>query len=434
MDNLTNSQPAFAPLPAMPTFAAPTPVTTAAPTAPAQPMLVPPIIDSATLGPTIVEPSLDPQPSAPLVNDGAGGINALTMYLGACVAVNGSDLHLQPGTPPRVRVHGELADMDGGYPVFSAETIWAILDEALPEKRMQEFREHLDVDLAYEIKKDEGAYADSRFRVNLAMASGGPTAVFRVIPPRVIPFDELGLKEQIRKQVRAINRGLFLVTGVTGSGKSTTNAALLNDINEHEQVKIITFEDPIEYRHESKKATVVQREMGQDSKDFEKALRAALRQDPDVILIGELRDPETAQIALDAADTGHLVFATLHTSSAAETVNRLIDLFPGDQRDRVQSVVASVLAGVVCQSLVKSPTKGRVAATEILVMNDGIRNSIRTGKIHQIDQLMNDQSTGSLRLDNHLAELVKTGDITPKAALEKSQRRDELTKLIGGNL
>lgn len=291
-----------------------------------------------------------------------------------------SDMHLTADMKPLMRVHGSLLPL--GEKAYTNEVLERILFEILNEEQMKKFEDTSDLDFAYEL---EGV---SRFRVNYFMQQRGIGSVFRAIPAKILSVEELGIPDTILKFAE-LSMGLVLVTGPTGSGKSTTLAAIISYINEMRSDHILTIEDPVEFVHTSKKCLVNHRQVGTHTKSFSLALRAALREDPDVILIGELRDLETMELAITAAETGHLVFATLHTSSAPKTIDRIIDAFPADQQSQIRVMLSESLKGVICQQLLKRSDKpGRIAALEILVVTQAISNLIREGKIFQIPSAM----------------------------------------------
>jgi len=359
-----------------------------------------------------------------------GRVKALHQLLAETVRQGASDLHLTSGLEPRIRTHGELLPMEGA-PILDSTAVLQILTEALPEEKLAAFRKNRDTDLAYEMSTSAGDAISSRFRVNLFMENLGPAAVFRVIPTDVVPLSRLDLLPIVKKIASTARRGMIVVTGVTGSGKSTTTSGIVDDVNDSRACRIITMEDPIEYVHKSKLATVSQREIGRDTVSFSSALKHVLRQDPDVIFIGELRDPETIETALKAADTGHLVIATLHTQSAKDTIGRIVGEFPAEARDRIQNKLASVLTAIISQTLVPKIKGGRVVAMEVMIPTDGIRNSIRMNKPEAIDQAMTDRSQGSIRLDSHLEELYRAGIIQRKHALDAAIYPDKLSKSLG---
>jgi twitching motility protein PilT len=320
-----------------------------------------------------------------------------------------SDLHISAGEPPMVRIHGDLVRLD--HPALLADETHRLIFEVMNDLQRRHFQEHLEVDFAYTFG------SRGRFRVNAFMHQRGEGAVFRQIPENIPRLEGLGLPP-ILKTLAQAEKGLVLVTGPTGSGKSTTLAAMIDSINETMPGHILTLEDPIEFVHKSKMALVNQREIGSQSKSFTAALRSALREDPDVILVGELRDLETVQLALTAAETGHLVFGTLHTASAPKTIDRIIDVFPTEQQAQVRTMLSESLLGVVAQMLVKKKNGGRQAALEILLGTPAVRNLIREGKTHQIPSVM--QVSGKLgmqTLEANLMELVNAGTITAEEAL-----------------
>ena len=330
-----------------------------------------------------------------------------------------SDLHMTSGVAPRYRLHGDMVPVDGA-PEIPAEKLSQILYEILPERNRAEFDETWDTDFAYEI---EGL---ARFRANYFMDRLGPGAVFRVIPSEILSFSQLGLPPVIERFTE-LSKGLVLVTGPTGSGKSTTLAAMIDRLNDRRSDHLITIEDPVEFVHPQKKCLVNQREVGRHTKSFKSALRAALREDPDVILVGEMRDLETIEIAMETAETGHLVFGTLHTTTAASTVDRIIDQFPADRQAQIRTMLASSLKGVVSQTLCKKQPRGRVAALEVLVVNNAISSQIREGKTYQITNSMQTGGKLGMRLLNDsLAELVAKGDVAPAEAYLKAIDKEDL--------
>lgn len=291
------------------------------------------------------------------------------------VLAKASDLHISAGSPPLMRVDGEV--IRAAEDALSADQVKRMLTGIMGESQQHEFEQMLETDFAYHIPDL------ARFRVNAFHQQRGPAAAFRTIPDRVLTLEELGAPE-VLKELAELHRGLVLVTGPTGSGKSTTLAAMVNHINERRQQHILTIEDPIEFVHENKRSLVNQREVHRDTLSFKAALRSALREDPDVILVGELRDLETIRLAMTAAETGHLVFATLHTTSAPKTIDRIIDVFPGDEKAMVRSMLSESLRAVVSQLLLKRPGGGRVAAHEIMVATPAIKNLVREDKVAQM--------------------------------------------------
>ncbi len=348
----------------------------------------------------------------------------LDKLLTTLVELGGSDLHLSAGVVPMMRLHGDMLPLPGVHLVLTSEHILLMCDEIAPAKNRQEFRETNDTDFAYEIP------GLARFRVNVFRDRRGVGAVFRQIPHRIMTMEELGLPDCV-KNLCMLSKGLVLVTGPTGSGKSTTLAAMVDYINENRQDHIITIEDPIEFVHENKRCLVNQREVFSHTESFKKALRAALREDPDIVLVGELRDLETIAIAIETAETGHLVFGTLHTTTAVSTVDRIIDQFPADRQEQIRMMLADSLKGVIAQILLKRKSGGRVAAYEILLGTPAVSNLIREGKTFQIPSIMQTHKRLGMRLLNdHLAELVKTGVVELEEALAKSQDKEGLRSLL----
>jgi twitching motility protein PilT len=359
-------------------------------------------------------------PIAPTVD----GLHSIDTLLEQTVAFGASDLHVTVGSPPAVRVRGHLQPL-GGFEPFDAETIQTLLYRILTTEQQKRLELDRQLDLSY------GVPRLARFRINAFMQKESHAAVFRVIPDKLKTLDELGLPEGLRDLTKH-PRGLVLVTGPTGSGKSTTLAAMIDEINRSRADHIITIEDPIEFLHTHKKCVVNQREIGTDAKSFGDALRAALRQDPDVILLGEMRDLETISTALTAAETGHLVFGTLHTQSASSTIDRMIDVFPAEQQEQVRAQIAGSLQGVVTQALLPtSDGKGRVASLEIMIPDDAIRNLIRQAKVAQIYSYMQTGSrSGMQTMEQALADLVRNRVVTSDEALSRSSRRQELADLL----
>jgi len=338
-----------------------------------------------------------------------------------------SDLHITAGSPPMLRVRGALVALDGVGKLTATDTreiIYAILNSSQRQRLETEWQ----IDFAYSIP------GHARFRVNSYFQRGTLGAAFRLIPAETVPIEQLGLPPVIRGFSKK-PRGLVLVTGPTGSGKSTTLASLINEINETRDEHIMTIEDPIEFLHRHKRCIVNQRELGGDAQSFAMALKAALRQDPDVILVGEMRDMETIGTALTAAETGHLVFATLHTQDAPQTVDRIIDVFPPAQQGQVRSQLAIGLQGIVTQTLVPTADGGgRAVAAEVLVPTPGVRNLIREGKTHQIYSLIQTGAAhGMQTMDASLAGLVRAGRITTAMAETRSSNSEDLRKLIAAS-
>ncbi len=320
-----------------------------------------------------------------------------------------SDLHLSTGAPPIFRLHGEMERLN--FKELVHEELKTILFEILNEKQKAEFEAKHDLDFAYSV---EGL---ARFRGNILMTHRGIGAVFRIIPTKILSADDLGLPEGVRK-LTTLKKGMVLVTGPTGSGKSTTLAAMIDLINSTRREHILTLEDPLEFIHENKQSLLNQRQIGDHSDSFTSALRAALREDPDVILVGEMRDLETISLAMSAAETGHLVFGTLHTNSAAKTIDRIIDVFPRDGQEQIRAMLSESLKGVVCQQLLKTADgKGRIAALEIMVGTPAIGNLIREGKTFQIPSIIQTARKDGMQLmDQHLLDLLKTKRVDPAEA------------------
>ena len=318
-----------------------------------------------------------------------------------------SDLHLSAGEPPLLRVHGDLVRIE--HPAVTPAQVTELVNSIMSDAQRATFEAEHEVDFACELE------GKGRFRVNVFVHSRGPGAVLRTIPTQIPALDTLHMPP-ILKEVCKKERGLVLVTGPTGSGKSTTLAAMIDYINDNWETHILTIEDPIEFVHPPKRCLVNQREVGPHTNSFSNALRSALREDPDVILIGEMRDLETISLALTAAETGHLVFGTLHTSSAPKTIDRIIDVFPAGQQGQIRTMLSESLEAVVAQTLLKKKGGGRVAACEVLIGTPAVRNLIREGKLHQITSMMQTgQRLGMQTLDMGLADLVKRGLIEPTA-------------------
>jgi twitching motility protein PilT len=349
----------------------------------------------------------------------------LYVVLEQMLDVGASDLHLSAGSPPLARVDGRLGTLDG-FLELTPNGIQQAMYAILTQKQRERFEADLELDLAYALP------GKARFRVNVYRQREATGAVFRRIPFEILSLQDLGMPPVVA-QFAALERGLVLVTGPTGSGKSTTLAALVDLANQTRNDHILTVEDPIEFLHRHKGCLVNQREVGEDTHSFASALRHALRQDPDILLIGELRDLETISVALTAAETGHLVLATLHTQDAAQTIDRVIDVFPPHQQQQVRTQLAGVLQGIVCQALCpRASGRGRIAATEVLVATPAVRNLIREGKDHQVySALQSGGQFGMHTLDQHLAVLVWSRVITVEAALEVCHHRDDFVRLLG---
>lgn len=338
---------------------------------------------------------------------------------------NASDLHITSGTSPGLRVHGDIIKVKTSP--LSGEDTKRLIYQILSEDQKNEFEKRLELDFSFGIK------GLARFRANVFNSKGSVAAVFRIIPSIVPDFNALNLPNILLKMCDVSN-GLILVTGPTGSGKSTTLASLIDYLNQHESGHIITLEDPVEFVHAHKSCLVNQREIGTDSHTFSNALKSLLRQDPDIVLVGELRDMETIEAALTIAETGHLVFGTLHTNSCVQTINRVINVFPAHQQVQIRTLMSFVLQGIVSQQLIsKSFEKGRVAAMEILVPTSGIRNLIREDKMHQIYSQMQigQEKSGMITMNQSLRKLVETGAISPEVAMGYSNVPDELSAQLG---
>src|SRR5574344_1090720 len=326
------------------------------------------------------------------------------------VEQKGSDLHISAGLPPIIRIDGVLQRTDA--PPLSSDDVETLLFPMLSNEQRRRLEQEWELDFSY------GIQGLSRFRVNFYKDKGNYAAAFRVIEALVPSFEKLGLPEVVKKTAER-PRGLVLVTGPTGSGKSTTLASMIDYINTTRCEHILTIEDPIEFVHSSKKSILHQRELGQDTRSFENALKSALREDPDIILVGEMRDLETIRLALTAAETGHLVFGTLHTSSASQTIDRIIDVFPGAEKDMVRSMLSESLRAVISQALLKKVGGGRVASHEIMVATPAIRNLIREDKVAQMySAIQTGQAMGMQTLDQNLQDLVKRSLITRNQARE----------------
>jgi len=334
-----------------------------------------------------------------------------------------SDLHLSAGEPPMIRINGDMTRIK--MPEIDRREIQAMVYDIMNDNQRKIFEEHMEIDFSFSL----GDIA--RFRVNLFEQHRGMGAVFRVIPNEVLTLDQLNCP-QIFRDIAMMPRGICLVTGPTGSGKSTTLAAMVDHRNETERGHILTIEDPIEFVHRSKSSLISQRELGPHTHSFANALKSALREDPDVILVGELRDLETIRLALTAAETGHMVFATLHTSSAPKTIDRVVDVFPAAEKEMVRSMLSESIRAVISQTLIKTADgQGRIAAHEIMLGSPAVRNLIRENKIAQMVSVMQtSQRDGMQTLDSHLQLLVKSRKITQQAAMEKASNK----QLFGGCL
>lgn len=331
-----------------------------------------------------------------------------------------SDLHLSSGISPMIRVHGDMRRIN--LPEMSAEEVGNMVTSVMNDHQRKIYQQNLEVDFSFELPNV------ARFRVNAFNTGRGPAAVFRTILSTVLSLEELKAPSIFQK-IAESPRGMVLVTGPTGSGKSTTLAAMINYINETQPAHILTIEDPIEFVHQSKKSLINQRELHQHTLSFANALRSALREDPDVILVGEMRDPETIGLALTAAETGHLVFGTLHTTGAAKTVDRIVDVFPAGEKEMVRSMLSESLTAVISQNLLKTHDgNGRVASHEILIANPAVRNLIRENKITQINSvLQTGQASGMQTMDQSLQSLVRQGLIAPEVARKRAQNSESMS-------
>jgi twitching motility protein PilT len=336
-----------------------------------------------------------------------------------------SDLHLTSGARPTLRLNGELTQLEE-YPILTPPVIQRVIYAALTQRQREKFEENLELDFAYSVP------GRARFRVNVYRQRDALGAAFRLIPFEIKKLEDLGIPPSVANFAN-LPRGFVLVTGPTGSGKSTTLAALLDLANRTRREHIMTVEDPIEFLHRHQACIVNQREVGEDTWSFQNALKHVLRQDPDIILVGEMRDLETISVALTAAETGHLVFATLHTQDAAQTIDRVIDVFPSHQQEQVRVQLAGSLQGVVCQTLCRTRDgRGRAVATEVLVATPAIRNLVREGKTHQIYSAMQAGAKhGMHTMDQHLADLVMRGTISYEMGLEKCHHVEDFNRLTG---
>jgi len=347
--------------------------------------------------------------------------------LSALLEKEGSDLHLTAGVQPVVRVHGDLERLMD-YPILTPRALQGMIYAILPQKMREKFEQELELDMSYALP------GKARFRVNVYFQRDSIGAAFRLIPYEIKSIDDLALPPVVADLAR-FQRGFVVVTGPTGSGKSTTLAAMVDVVNKERAGHIMTVEDPIEFLHKHQRCIVNQREVGADTHGFSAALKHVLRQDPDVILVGEMRDLETISTAITAAETGHLVFATLHTQDAPQTIDRIIDVFPPHQQQQVRVQLSTTLQGVVTQQLVQTVDgKGRAAACEVLVTTPAIRNLIREGKVHQIYSAMQAGGRfGMQTMDMHLSQLVKAGTITQAMAFERCHDPEELQRLVGSS-
>ena len=335
----------------------------------------------------------------------------ITELLAFSVKHDASDLHLSAGVPPIIRVDGEVRKLN--VPPLEHKEVHNLIYDIMDDKQRKDYEEHLECDFSFEVPNM------ARFRVNAFVQNRGAGAVFRTIPSEVLTLEQINAPH-IFKKISENPRGLVLVTGPTGSGKSTTLAAMIDYINESKREHVLTIEDPIEFVHQNKQCLINQREVHRDTHGFDNALKSALREDPDVILVGEMRDLETIRLALTAAETGHLVFGTLHTTSASKTIDRIVDVFPAAEKDMVRTMLSESLQAVISQTLVKKIGGGRVAAHEIMVGTPAIRNLIREAKVAQMySAIQTGMAFGMQTLDQSLSNLVNSGDITREDAMLK---------------
>ena len=343
----------------------------------------------------------------------------ITELLAFSVQQGASDLHLSAGLPPMIRVDGDIRRVN--VPPQDHPEVQALIYDIMNDRQRKDFEEFLETDFSFDVPNI------ARFRVNAFNQNRGAGAVFRAIPSEVLTMEDLGMG-QVFRDISLLPRGLVLVTGPTGSGKSTTLAAMVDYVNDNRYDHILTIEDPIEFVHKSKSCLVNQREVHRDTMGFSEALRSALREDPDIILVGEMRDLETIRLALTAAETGHLVFGTLHTTSAAKTVDRVIDVFPADEKAMVRSMLSESLQAVISQTLLKRKSGGRVAAHEIMRGTSAIRNLIREGKVAQMySAIQTGQAVGMQTMDQCLQSLVDKRVVSVEAAREKARQPDSIT-------
>ncbi len=341
----------------------------------------------------------------------------ITELLAFSVKQGSSDLHLSSGLPPMIRIDGDMRRVN--LPPMEHKEVHTLIYEIMNDKQRRDYEEFLETDFSFEVP------GVARFRVNAFNQNRGAAAVFRTIPSRVLTLEDLGFG-QVFRDLSMLPRGLVLVTGPTGSGKSTTLAGMVDYVNENRYQHILTIEDPIEFVHESKKCLVNQREVHRDTHGFSEALRSALREDPDIILVGEMRDLETIRLALTAAETGHLVFGTLHTTSAAKTIDRIVDVFPGAEKSMVRAMLSESLQAVISQTLMKKIGGGRIAAHEIMIGTSAIRNLIREDKIAQMySAIQTGASRGMQTMDQNLLRLVQQKVITRETAQEKAKIPDD---------
>lgn len=352
---------------------------------------------------------------------------AIDKFLINMIKFKASDLHMSVGAPPICRVQGDMLKLK--FPPLTQETNRALIYEIMTEGQRKKFEEKLDLDFSYAIN------GVGRFRVNIFMQHRGIAAVFRLIPTRIATCEELLIPQSVQT-FTTYNQGLVIVAGPTGSGKSTTLAALIDKINQNYRKHIITIEDPIEFIHENKNSLINQRGIKEHTESFASALRSALREDPDVILVGEMRDLETMTLAITAAETGHLVFATLHTGSSSKTIDRIIDVFPKNQQEQIRTVLSESLAGVVCQQLIKrADGQGRIAAFEVLIVTNAVSNLIREGKTFQIPSVLQTaRGSGMQSMDMNIIELIKAKKITPEEGFSHAINKKTILPYLQGEI
>jgi len=336
----------------------------------------------------------------------------------------GSDLHIAAGSPPKLRINGVLQNTE--YDVLMPENTKSIIYSILTSDQIAKFEKELELDFSF------GLQRLGRFRTNVFVQRGAVGAVLRVIPYRIDNFDDLGLPRKVCENLCNLPKGLILVTGATGSGKSTTLAAMLDQINAKRRCHIVTIEDPIEFLHQNKNALITQREVGSDTHAFKKALRSVLRQDPDVVMVGEMRDLETIEAALTLSETGHLTLATLHTSDAVQTINRIVDVFPDYQQQQIRTMLSFTLAGVFCQQLLPAANaKGRILSAEVLLTNPAVKALIRDDKAHQIYSIIQtNHRFGMVTMNQSLANLYNSNQITYEDAMSHTTETDELERML----
>jgi len=397
-----------------------TPVAEPPPTPPPAPRAAPRAAPPAAPAPAV---AVKPRATTTASRTRVSGKTAIDKLLLEMLEAGASDLHLSSGAPPNIRLHGVMQVLPG-HPSFAADELLAQLHEIIPPRNREEFERRNDTDFAHSIPDV------SRFRVNYFRDRNGPCAVFRAIPFQIRTPEELGLPKSVL-ELCYLTKGLVVVTGPTGCGKTTTLATLINHINENRTDHIVTVEDPIEFVHENKKCLVNQREVHAHTDSFKDALRAALREDPDIVLVGEMRDLETVAIAVETAETGHLVFGTLHTTTAPSTIDRIVDQFPADRQEQIRTMLAGSLRGVIAQNLCKKIGGGRVAAYEILICNSAVSNLIREKKIFQIYSIMQtSKAQGMTTLNDSLLTLVKNKLVDVNEAYVNSINKTEFAGLL----